>query len=37
VAGEVWVADIGIPPAAYAAVGVPVPDHLFSMQDRIRL
>jgi NAD(P)H-hydrate epimerase len=37
VAGEVWVADIGIPPAAYAAVGVQVPDHLFSMQDRVRL
>lgn len=36
-AGEVWVADIGVPFEAYAAVGVEVPPHLFSMHDRIQL
>jgi hydroxyethylthiazole kinase-like uncharacterized protein yjeF len=36
-AGEVWVADIGIPFEAYAAIGVDVPTHLFSMHDRVQL
>ena len=37
VSGEVWVADIGVPLAAYAAVGARVPAHLFSMHDRVQL
>jgi hydroxyethylthiazole kinase-like uncharacterized protein yjeF len=37
VAGEVWVADIGIPAEAYAAVGIDVPAHLFAMHDRVQL
>jgi NAD(P)H-hydrate epimerase len=37
VAGEVWVADIGIPFEAYAAIGVAVPPHLFAMHDRVQL
>jgi NAD(P)H-hydrate epimerase len=37
VAGEVWVADIGVPFEAYAAVGVEVPPHLFAENDRVRL
>jgi len=36
-AGDVWVADIGIPFEAYAAVGVEVPRHLFAMHDRFQL
>ena len=36
-AGEVWVADIGVPFEAYAAIGVEVPPHLFAMHDRIQL
>ena len=36
-AGEVWVADIGIPFEAYAAMGVAVPRHLFTMHDRVQL
>lgn len=36
-AGEVWVADIGVPFEAYAMVGVQVPPHLFSTEDRVRL
>ncbi|HEY4027644.1 MAG TPA: NAD(P)H-hydrate epimerase [Candidatus Dormibacteraeota bacterium] len=36
-AGEVWVADIGIPFEAYAAIGVEVPQHLFAMHDRLQL
>jgi NAD(P)H-hydrate epimerase len=36
-AGEVWVADIGIPAEAYAAIGITVPDHLFAMHDRVQL
>jgi ADP-dependent NAD(P)H-hydrate dehydratase / NAD(P)H-hydrate epimerase len=36
-AGEVWVADIGVPFEAYAAVGVQVPAHLFAMHDRLQL
>jgi ADP-dependent NAD(P)H-hydrate dehydratase / NAD(P)H-hydrate epimerase len=36
-AGEVWVADIGIPFEAFAAVGIGVPRHLFSMHDRVQL
>ncbi|TAN31956.1 NAD(P)H-hydrate epimerase [bacterium] len=36
-AGEVWVADIGVPFEAYAALGLDVPPHLFSAQDRVRL
>ena len=37
VAGEVWVADIGVPFEAYAAVGVDVPRDLFAGDDRVRL
>jgi ADP-dependent NAD(P)H-hydrate dehydratase / NAD(P)H-hydrate epimerase len=37
VAGDVWVADIGVPFEAYAAIGVEVPAHLFSMHDRVQL
>jgi len=36
-AGEVWVADIGVPFEAYAMVGAHVPQHLFSTDDRVRL
>ena len=36
-AGEVWVADIGVPLEAYAAVGVEVPRDLFAEDDRVRL
>jgi len=36
-AGEVWVADIGIPFEVYRALGVDVPATLFSMQDNFRL
>jgi ADP-dependent NAD(P)H-hydrate dehydratase / NAD(P)H-hydrate epimerase len=37
VAGEVWVADIGVPFEAYAMVGLAVSPHLFSTGDRVRL
>jgi hydroxyethylthiazole kinase-like uncharacterized protein yjeF len=37
VAGEVWVADIGVPFEAYAAVGVTVPPGLFSKSELVRL
>ena len=36
-AGDVWVADIGVPFEAYAAVGVDVPRHLFANSDRFQL
>ncbi len=36
-AGEVWVADIGVPFEAYAAIGIEVPPHLFTMHDRVQL
>jgi hydroxyethylthiazole kinase-like uncharacterized protein yjeF len=36
-AGEVWVADIGVPLEAYADVGLQVPPHLFAMHDRFQL
>jgi hydroxyethylthiazole kinase-like uncharacterized protein yjeF len=36
-AGEVWLADIGVPFEAYAAVGVQVPRDLFATQDRVQL
>jgi NAD(P)H-hydrate epimerase len=36
-AGEVWVADIGVPNAAYAAIGVRVPPDLFATSDCVRL
>jgi ADP-dependent NAD(P)H-hydrate dehydratase / NAD(P)H-hydrate epimerase len=36
-AGDVWVADIGVPFEAYAAIGVEVPAHLFAMHDRLQL
>jgi hydroxyethylthiazole kinase-like uncharacterized protein yjeF len=35
--GEIWLADIGVPFEAYAAVGVEVPRELFSVNDRVRL
>jgi hydroxyethylthiazole kinase-like uncharacterized protein yjeF len=37
VAGEIWVADIGVPFEAYAAAGLDVPPHLFTAADRVRL
>jgi hydroxyethylthiazole kinase-like uncharacterized protein yjeF len=37
VAGEIWVADIGVPFEAYAAVGVQAPPNLFASSDRVRL
>ena len=30
-------ADIGVPFEAYAAIGVEVPRHLFTMDDRVQL
>jgi len=36
-AGEVWLADIGIPPQAYEMVGATMPAHLYSMHDRVQL
>jgi hydroxyethylthiazole kinase-like uncharacterized protein yjeF len=36
-AGEVWVADIGVPLEAYAAIGIDVPARLFAISDRVRL
>ncbi len=36
-AGDVWVVDIGVPFEAYAAIGIEVPQQLFSMHDRIQL
>ena len=36
-AGEVWMADIGVPFEAYAMVGAQVPPNLFSTADRVRL
>jgi len=36
-AGEVWVCDIGIPPAAFSEIGLQVPPHLFAMHDRVEL
>jgi hypothetical protein len=37
VAGEVWLADIGVPFEAYSEIGVDVPRHLFAERDQIRL
>ncbi len=37
VCGEIWVADIGIPFEAYAAIGIDVPPHAFAMHDRLEL
>lgn len=36
-AGDVWVADIGVPFEAYDAIGIEVPPHLFAMHDRFQL
>ena len=36
-AGEVWVADIGVPFEAYAAIGLQVPQDLFASGDQMRL
>jgi ADP-dependent NAD(P)H-hydrate dehydratase / NAD(P)H-hydrate epimerase len=36
-AGEVWVADIGVPREAYEALGVLVPPELFASADCVRL
>jgi hydroxyethylthiazole kinase-like uncharacterized protein yjeF len=36
-AGEVWIADIGVPPEAFAALGIKVPPALFSTGDLRRL
>jgi len=36
-AGEIWVADIGVPLEAYAALGIAVPPDLFAAGDRLRL
>jgi ADP-dependent NAD(P)H-hydrate dehydratase / NAD(P)H-hydrate epimerase len=37
VAGEIWLADIGVPFEAYAVVGIEVPEHLFAEHDTVRL
>jgi hydroxyethylthiazole kinase-like uncharacterized protein yjeF len=37
VAGQVWVADIGVPFEAYSAVGVTVPPSLFAESELVRL
>jgi len=37
VAGEIWVADIGVPFEAYAAIGIDVPRQLFATDDRVPL
>jgi hydroxyethylthiazole kinase-like uncharacterized protein yjeF len=37
VAGQIWLADIGVPFEAYAAAGVDVPQHLFAEHDTMRL
>jgi ADP-dependent NAD(P)H-hydrate dehydratase / NAD(P)H-hydrate epimerase len=36
-AGEIWLADIGIPGEAYEAIGIEVHPYLFAMHDRIQL
>ena len=36
-AGEVWVADIGMPFEVYAAMGIQVPPGLFSTLDRVQI
>jgi NAD(P)H-hydrate epimerase len=36
-AGDVWVADIGVPFEAYAVLGIKVPTDLFATEDRVRL
>lgn len=36
-AGELWLADIGIPTEAYSEIGLVVPPHLFAMHDRVQL
>jgi NAD(P)H-hydrate epimerase len=36
-AGEVWVADIGVPFEVYAVLGLQVPPDLFASEDRVRL
>jgi NAD(P)H-hydrate epimerase len=36
-AGEVWVADIGVPFEAYAALGIEVPPDLFNQSSAVRL
>jgi hydroxyethylthiazole kinase-like uncharacterized protein yjeF len=36
-AGEVWVADIGVPFEAYSDIGIQIPPHLFAMHDRVQL
>jgi NAD(P)H-hydrate epimerase len=36
-AGEVWVADVGVPFEVYAALAIEVPQDLFAEQDRVRL
>jgi ADP-dependent NAD(P)H-hydrate dehydratase / NAD(P)H-hydrate epimerase len=36
-AGEVWVADIGVPTEAYAVLGIELPPGLFATSDRFRL
>ena len=35
--GEIWIADIGVPFEAYAAIGVDVPADLFSEHDLVRI
>jgi ADP-dependent NAD(P)H-hydrate dehydratase / NAD(P)H-hydrate epimerase len=36
-AGDIWVADIGVPFEAYALLGIKVPTDLFATEDRVRL
>jgi len=36
-AGEIWVADIGVPRAAYEVLGIEVPEGLFGQADAVKL
>ena len=36
-AGEIWVADIGVPQAAYELIGIEVPVELFGQASTVRL
>jgi hypothetical protein len=37
VAGDVWLADIGVPFEVYKVLGLQVPPDLFASADRVRL
>jgi hypothetical protein len=36
-AGEIWLADIGVPLEAYTELGIAVPQDLFAEDDTVRL